>query len=172
MTEYIKLDPVIKSIEDEIIEYLVESPIFIGEDIKLRKIRAYFITRKDLTQTEIQQLTHYSAGTVSQALKEIVNRGYLEKIQRSSTSKIIYNMDSIELSFLTSFLEGLNEMEGWKEGIQEIKLDLEKNKEEFQDLNGYDALNEIITLFFNSFIIIKPIIDMLKSERDTLENKR
>ena len=48
MTENKKLDQEIQSIEEELIEYLVESPLFMGEDIILRNIRAYFRVLKAL----------------------------------------------------------------------------------------------------------------------------
>lgn len=165
------IDPEILKIEKEIVEYLVKSPLFMGEDLILSTIRAYFITRKELTQKEIQHLTNYSAGTVSQALKALINRGYLEKTRPSSTTKIIYRMDSIELSFLNSFLEGFGEIESWKKVIQELKSEMENNKEKLHELNGYEAISDIMNLFFNSVASIGFIIEMISQEKNKLEKE-
>ena len=66
-------------IEWEIVDFLVQSPLFVGQSEYMPVIKSYFITRRDLTQKDIKELTGYSTGVISQALNELVKMGFVEK---------------------------------------------------------------------------------------------
>ena len=67
-----KFDPEIKKIENEIIKTLLNYTIFSVRGEITSTILFYFITRKNLTQFELQNLTGFSAGKISQELNEFL----------------------------------------------------------------------------------------------------
>ena len=54
--------------EQEIIDFILNSVLFVIEEMKYQPIIAYLITRKELTQTELQNLTGLSSGLISEGL--------------------------------------------------------------------------------------------------------
>ena len=161
--------PEIKEIENEIVQFLSTSPIFIGQNPLLKKIKAYFATRKNLTQSQLQELTGYSSGAISQALKDLVNTGYIQKSRTSSTGEITYSMESIILAYLTAHVDAIKISMKLGADIEKIKKDLESNKEDLEKLNGYDVLYKWVEMFLG--IIADPmqkelVIQMEKQKLD------
>ena len=162
----------INDIEDEIVQFLSTSPIFIGQNPLLKKIKAYFATRRDLTQSQLQELTGYSSGAISQALKELVKTRYIQKSRTSSTGEITYSMRSIILAYLTAHLDAIKISMKMGEELEMIKADLEKNKRELEVLNGYDVLCKWVDNFLE--IIADPtqkeLVSRLENQKTALEN--
>ena len=165
--------PEIKEIENEIVNFLSTSPIFIGQNPLLKKIKAYFATRKDLTQSQLQELTGYSSGAISQALKELVKTGYIQKSRTSSTGEITYSMESITLAYLTAHMDAIKVSMRLGEDLRMIKADLEYNGKELEELNGYDVLCKWVDMFLD--IIADPkqkeLVSKMEKQKAALENK-
>ena len=173
MTKNELFAPEIKEIENEIVQFLSTSPIFIGQNPLLKKIKAYFATRRDLTQSQLQELTGYSSGAISQALKELVKAGYILKSRTSSTGEITYSMKSIILAYLTAHVDAIKVSMRMGEDIEIIKVDLEDNKSELEDLNGYDILCKWVDNFLE--IIADPtqkeLVSQMEKKMTALEKK-
>ena len=166
-------DPEIKEIEDEIVKFLSTSPLFVGHNLLLKKVRAYFATRRALTQSQLQELTGYSSGAISQALKELVNTGYILKSRTSSTGEITYSMESVILAYLTAHLDAIKISMKMGEDIEMMKADLENNSSELRVLNGYDVLCKWVGIFLD--VIAEPtqqeLVNRLENQKITLENR-
>jgi DNA-binding transcriptional regulator GbsR (MarR family) len=158
-------------IEKDIVEFLVNSPLFVGQSEYMPTIKSYFITRRDLTQKDMKDLTGYSTGVISQALRELVEIGFIEKANVSKMGKITYSMSSIVTSFLNFYLDGFKQYDAWKEELEEIMADLEKKKEKLKELRGFDVVYKYMNLFLGTFAIIQPIVDMIKNQKIELEHK-
>lgn len=162
MTEV--FDSEIKKIEDEIIEYLLNSAVFAARGKITSKILFYFITRKNLSQIELQRLTGYSAGKISQELNDFVE---LDLVKISKKSKPwIYSMKSIVTEMFSRGINLLKINLRWEPQFLEIKKELEDNQAELQKLNGYDKvkdfLEENLTRFAGFKIVLKLWEDLKK----------
>lgn len=151
--------PEIKAVENRIIEFLSTSPLFMGQNPLLTKIKAYFATRKDLTQAELQELTGYSSGAISQALKELVNEGFIIKERSESKGKITYSMRSVELAYIRAHVEGLKQTLHLGEDLIKIKSDLDEDKEELREENGFKAIYKWAEIFWD--FLVDPSITRL-----------
>ncbi len=165
--------PEIKEIESDIVQFLSTSSIFIGQNPLLKKIKAYFATRKDLTQSQLQELTGYSSGAISQALKELVNTGYIQKSRTSSTGEITYSMESIILAYLTAHVDAIKVSMRLGEDLEMIKAEFENNKKDLEELNGYNVLSKWVDIFLD--IIADPkqkeLVSQMEKQKAALENK-
>jgi len=149
----------------------VNSPLFVGQSEYMPTIKSYFITRRDLTQKGIKELTGYSTGVISQALNELLEMGFIEKSHVSKMGKITYSMRSVVLSFINFYLDGFKEYDGWKEEIEEMMAGLENNKERLRGLRGFDVIYKYVSLFLSSFAIIQPIMEIIKDQKAKFEAK-
>ncbi len=151
--------PEIKTIENRMIKFLCKSPLFMGQNPLLTKIKAFFATRKDLTQAELQKLTGYSSGAISQALKTLVDEGFIKKERSESRGKITYSMRSVELAYIRANVEGLKQTLLLGEDLIKIKSDLDEDKEELQDENGFKAIYKWAEIFWD--FLVDPSITKL-----------
>ena len=110
MSDNTSLDPDLQKIEDEVIEFLMTSPLFMGEKPIFLTIKSYFITRESLTQKELKKLTGYSSGAISQELNRLVEKGMIEVSKISSSGEKTYQMKSIVISFLNYYLNYFKEI--------------------------------------------------------------
>ncbi len=165
MKKFNKVSADVKRIEQEIVNFLVESPIFIGRIPKSIVIKAYFVTRKSLTQKTLKKLTGYSSGTISQELRNMIKQGIIEKSQVSSSGEITYTMNSIRLGLINSNINTINETAIYMENILlGIKSELEKQKKELEELRGFQEIYKIVNLFLYSVGFSKSLLGLLEEE--------
>ncbi|UYP44333.1 hypothetical protein NEF87_000618 [Candidatus Lokiarchaeum ossiferum] len=95
------LSPKILELEQEIINMQLNSTLLDEDKPIYSTILAYFITRRSLTQANLQELTQFSSGIISQNLKILIDRGFITKLPKAqkSTRQNIYIMQSILYSF-------------------------------------------------------------------------
>ena len=144
MFELEHFDREIKKIEDEIIEYLMKSSLGKSRDPFTAKILFYFLTRRDLTQRVLKELTGFSGGKISQVVNDLVKLGMVDIVNRSSSGEITYSMDSIQSE---NFRRGNNLIKtslSWEDKLKAIKKELRRDKEVLQDLTGYDKIKKVI----------------------------
>ncbi|MFX0036771.1 MAG: hypothetical protein ACFE9I_14170 [Candidatus Hermodarchaeota archaeon] len=145
--------PNINRIENELIQFMSSSPIFFTKDPFINIIRAYFITRKSLTQREIQKLTNLSSGKISQVLKVLQKWELIEKTNVSSTGEYTYTMESIEDAFLRYFNIIMGDILKWEEHLKEMRIKLEKGGEGIKKLKGYEKIRKLLDLFLKAIKI-------------------
>jgi len=165
------MDPEIKKIEAGIIDFLVNTPLFMGEKLIFSTLKAYFITRETLTQKDLREITGYSSGAISQELQKLLERGLIEITNVSTTGKKTYSMKSILKSLLNFYLSQFEDISKWNKTIDAIKLDLDENKDELIELNGYDTIYRWITLFQSALPLTTMVFTLMEEEIKTLEKK-
>ena len=114
-----KFDPEIKKIEDEIIESLLKYTIFSVRSEITSKIIFYFVTRKDLTQSELQYLTGISAGKISQELNNLMEFNLI-KISKKS-KPWVYSMESVVVETFSRAISLVRTNLKWETKFLEIK---------------------------------------------------
>ncbi|MBN1801076.1 MAG: hypothetical protein JW891_06175 [Candidatus Lokiarchaeota archaeon] len=169
--ELISFDPKIEEIEKEIVSLLLNSVISLGRDQIASKILLYFLTRKNLTQKKIKQLTGFSSGKISQVVNRFVEMDLVHVIKKSSKGEIIYSIPSIELEMFTRGINLVKSNLKWEEELLEMRQDLENNKTELQKLNGYDMIRSNIQENLNRFGEYKKLLNIWeKLKKKHLEN--
>jgi hypothetical protein len=164
------LAPEIKKIEDEIIKELMNYTIFSIRGEITSKILFYFITRKNLTQYELQKLTGFSAGKISQELNNFLE---FDLIRISKKSKPwIYSMDSVVVETLSRSINLLRTNLKWESKFLEMKLDLEENVKELKNLNGYDKIKDFLDVNLNRFVGFKGILKLWEDLKAKYKDKK
>lgn len=164
MEESEKFSPTLIKIEEKIIQFLSNSPLFFTKDQFVNQIRSYFITRKNLTQKKIQKITNLSPGKISQVLKTLMKWGLIEKSDVSSTGEYTYSMESIDKALTNYFNTLTEEMEKKISPLEELKNKLDNGGEEIKNLRGYNRINYLIPLFLNAIKINNEIMKEFKIE--------
>lgn len=162
-------DPEIIKIENEIIEKLSTYTVFSVRGEITSKILFYFITRKDLTQSKLRDLTNFSAGKISQELNNLLEFNLI-KITKDS-KPWIYTMESVVAETFSRAISLLKTNIKWEEKFLEIKKDLEDNREELQKLNGYDKVKDFLELNLLRFAGYKSIIKLWEDLKKKYENE-
>ena len=134
----------VEDIEEELIEALVQTPGFMVKNEEYTRILSYLILRKSLTQSELRKLTGHSAGYISEALNHLIEEELVEKVKIPRIRKPYYQVESIPLSYLKRFQKRLKLFEKWKPELQEGIKEFEENKEELENLNGYERVKEML----------------------------
>ncbi len=163
-----QFDPEVKKIENEIIETLLKYTVFSIRGEITSKILFYFITRKDLTQSELQYLTGFSAGKISQELNNFLEFNLI-KISKKS-KPWIYTMESVVAETISRAISLLKTNLKWEPKFLEIKKELEDNREELQKLNGYDEVKDFLEVNLMRFSGFKKIIKLWEDLKKKYEN--
>ncbi len=159
------LDSEIKEIEDQIIQFLVTN-LFYRYTHYSATILAYFLTRKGLTQKNLQKLTGFSAGKISEELNRFIKIGYIER-KKSNKGPYIYKMPEIGQFFRNIFFGVKQKMVKWEKRIKGIQDELKAEQKDLRNLNGYDKITEAINLFVPIFDIYHTFMEQL----DDIEKK-
>ncbi|MFX1237232.1 MAG: hypothetical protein ACFFAS_14970 [Promethearchaeota archaeon] len=147
-------------IEKDIIDLLFNSVISLGRDKFSAKILLYFLTRRELTQKMIQELTGFSAGKISQELNLFVDMGLISIVNKSPRGEIIYSIPSIEVELFTRGINIFKSNLRWEHKFLEIYEELKENREEFQKLNGYKKIMANIQENLGRFGEYKKILNL------------
>ncbi|MFW9999543.1 MAG: hypothetical protein ACFE88_05450 [Candidatus Hermodarchaeota archaeon] len=162
-------DSEIKKIESEVINKLLNYIIFSIRGEITSKILFYFITRKDLTQSKIQDLTGFSAGKISQELNNFLEFNLI-KISKNS-KPWVYSMESVVAETFSRAINLLKTNVKWEAKFLEMKKDLEDNKEKLQKLNGYNEVKDFIELNLMRFAGYKAIIKLWEELKNKYEKE-
>lgn len=154
--------PTLLKIEQKIIQFLSSSPIFFTKDQFVNQIRSYFITRKNLTQKNIQKITNLSPGKISQVVKTLIMWGLIEKIDVSNTGEYTYSMESIDQAFINYFNTLTKELEKLIIPLEELKNELDNGGDKVKNLGGYDKISYLIPLFLEAIKVNIEIMEGFK----------
>jgi len=157
----IKFDSEVYLIEDEILNQLIASPMFSSRDIMFIRILGFFITRKYLTQSRLQRITGLSAGKISKEVNLLLKNGLIEKVNVSDKGKITYGAKSAGIILLKFSRSVINRMVKWDEDLQKMRLELEDNRNNLENLNGYSRIYNINNYLLNLISKYKSFIDLV-----------
>jgi len=139
-------DPEIRQIEQEIVEFFAEkTPEYTGRHPIIATVMAYFYTRRNLTQRDLQNLTGFSAGTISKSVRQLVDMNVITKEIIPGTHMHIYKMEKLPFSSARYFLRTEKLLEELEKELKEMKDTLDTHAEEMQNLKGYQKIYTIIT---------------------------
>ncbi|TFG03528.1 MAG: MarR family transcriptional regulator [Promethearchaeota archaeon] len=165
------LDPNMKLIENDIIEFFTHTPMFFGKQEIFSSIFVYFITRKTLTQKKIRKLTGLSAGKVSQEINKFLELGVIEIMDKAESGQLTYQMSSIASSFMEISHNVLSEYIKWKKKVEEIHEEMLEKKEDLINQNGFDEILKLVNLFLNIMPIYEKIYEKVKQIRKSIQNE-
>jgi len=163
-----KFDPEIIKIEDEIIETLLKFTIFSVRGEITSKIIFYFVTRKDLTQSELHNLTSVSSGKISQELNNLMEFNLI-KISKKS-KPWVYSMESVVAETFSRAINLLKSNLKWETKFLDIKREMEDDKENLIKLQGYNEVKEFLEVNLMRFSGFKKIIKLWEDLKKKYEN--
>ncbi len=125
---------------NEIIAAFFNLTLFYDQKKSLSEILCHFIEHKKLTQKELCSLTSYSAGTISQGLKFLVNNSLIKEINTRRGAQKEYFVISISDYFIQRNIIITKAILGQKLIYEKIKEELDTNIGELSYLKGYNEL--------------------------------
>ena len=144
----------LKAIEQELINLILNSELFIIEEIKYHPIIAYLITRKRLTQLELQKLTSLSTGLISEGLKYLKKERYIEIQKLQGDRQRRYILKSIGYFNFFKFYKRFRNIVHNKYKLVHILDELKKRKDELGEINGYNIIKKRVEEFLEQFKVI------------------
>ena len=154
----ITFDPDIYLIEDDILNQISASSMFSSRDPMFIRIFGYFITRKYLTQKTLQRITGLSTGKISEEVNILLKNGLIEKVDVSDKGKITYGVESAGILLLKFSKSIINKMVKWEGKLEEMKLELDKYRQNLENLEGYSRIRNINDFLLKSIYNYKRFI--------------
>ena len=164
-------DPEVYIIEDDIITHFLISPLFTGRDPLFVRLLILFMTRKELTQITLRNITGMSAGRISQEVNHLLEMDLIEIAETSKQGKITYHAKSAGIAFLSLTKHIIGRLLKWEESLTEMKKELVDNQAEFGNLNGYKRLREFTEVILKLIFNYKRATDTLDKAIDSLKNE-
>ena len=137
----IRFDEEVHLIESDIINHLLASPMFSNRDPMFIKILGYFMTRKYLTQETLNEITGLSSGKISEEVNQLLENKLIYREEISPKGKITYGADSLILIRLSRHI--INRITKWEKELEIMKLELENNKSELENLEAFAQIYKI-----------------------------
>ena len=157
----ISFDPEIYLIEDDMLNQLINSPMFSSRDPMFVRILGYFITRKYLTQTRLQRVTGLSAGKISEDVNLLLEDELIEKSEISTKGKITYGAESAGKLLLKFSRVVINRMARWDEDLVKMRIELENKRNNLGELNGYTRIYKICEFLLQTISKYKIFIEKI-----------
>ena len=161
----------IEHLEQDLIAFISEFPLFVFEEMKYQPIIAFLITREKLTQSELQELTGLSSGLISEGLNYLKNNRYItvEKIKGIRQRK--YTLPSIGYFNMFKFYNRFQDIANQKQKLDDILKEIDDKKEELQDLDGYDLVKKRTHEFLKSLEIVDKAVILFSDAKNDFKTK-
>ena len=141
----------IKEYEQTLIDFVLDSGRAKSVDPNLQLILGYIGIHKELTQKQLKDLTHLSAGTISKKLKDILALGVIRKEKIPKTNEYLYiNAPEAYGDTADATLEEFME-------INEFLKKKNKEIEKYKDKKGAEFLSERIKSLTKTFETVQNI---------------
>lgn len=168
---YEKFDSKLLSIENDIIDFIIDSDIFSEYRIEKKSINsilAYFITRDSLTYDKLQKLTGYSAGTISQGLNLLEGIELIKKSSELRSKKYSYKIESFLETFLNFLSKSRQDRLRWKPTIINIIKELDKDMLQLIEQIGYFKIYMLALHTLRIFPVYEKQIDLIEKAKERL----
>ena len=134
-------------LESIIIRHFSDPSSRFGRKEKVSAVLAQFYLRPELTHKELQDLTGYSAGAISQALQYLMDKKAITEYKPMGRGPHIYKIKNMA-QFLAGTFTSIAELYlANKKVFEEIKEGLNEFPKEFQDILLYKGVKEYSDLF-------------------------
>ena len=158
-------DPEIHQIEQEIVEFFAETdPEYSGRHPIIVTVMACFYIRRNLTQRDLQNLTGFSAGTISKSVRQLLDINMINKEVIPGTHEHIYKMEELPFMSARIFLRTIKLLEELQEELKKTKETLDTNAKEMQNLNGYQRIYTITTQLLRIISPSQMIVTLIEKE--------
>ncbi|MHA2180972.1 MAG: hypothetical protein ACXAAH_06080 [Promethearchaeota archaeon] len=151
-----QFDPEVQQIENEIIQEVLKYNIFTIRGEITSKILLYFITRKNLSQSDLQKLTGFSAGKISQVLNNFLTFNLISISKKSKPW--IYTMESVVAETFERSITLLKTNLTWESKFLKMKEDIVIRQDDLKKLNGFDKVRAFLDSNLMRFTGFKSII--------------
>jgi DNA-binding transcriptional regulator GbsR (MarR family) len=140
------VDPEIRRIEQEIVGFFAEkTPEYTGRHPIVSAVMAYFYIRRSLTQQDLRRLTGFSAGAISNAVRQLVDINMISREMIPGTHTHRYKMETLPFRSPSYFLQTKQNLEKIHNELKDLKDALDTNRVEMQNIEGYQRVHAVVT---------------------------
>ena len=157
MKKKYNFSPEVYKIEEELIQYFSNAPMFQSKTPLFIKVFSYFTTRQFLTQEDLKRITGLSSGSISEIIHDLLDDDLIEVYNTSKSGKITYNSGSAGRMLLTLTINILRSTSKWEKPMIELKEEFNNNRDELKDLEGFDELENLFEIFIPLFSLYKEL---------------
>ncbi len=154
----------IHEIERNIIDFFSKITLLQTSKYSFSKLLGILFTHESLTQKQLQTLTGFSAGTVSQDLKLMENMGLIIR-SNTKSARIIYQLAPASTMLIKFTKDKTNTVLKWKPILEEMKQELDDNFNELGVLKGFDTIYTVISQIQRVFPIYEQLSNFLKNKQ-------
>jgi DNA-binding transcriptional regulator GbsR (MarR family) len=138
--------PQIRAIELEIVKFYTETiPKFNQRNPILSAITAYFLVRRKLTQSELQQLSGYSAGMVSECIRDLLEMKMITKETLPKSHTHQYIMKEVPYTSINLLLSMETQFDQVYQDLKSLQLKAESLSEFTKKTPKYSHINSILS---------------------------
>ncbi len=162
----------IKKIEEEIVHFIQNNPLFMIEEVKYLPIFSYFLTRKRLTQSQLQKLTGLSSGTISEGIGYFLRKKYIELDKIKGIRKRFYVMPSIGYTNYLKQYQRFKLIKELKDKIEQLCQEMTKRETELIELNGFEIILQWIKEALKIFAFVETGIKIFEKALNHFEPQK
>nr|MDO8133549.1 hypothetical protein [Candidatus Njordarchaeum guaymaensis] len=166
----------LKEYEKKVISLLVRSGQMKTTSARFATVYAYFLTRRQLTQTQLQELTSFSSGTTSQIVNQLLSFGVLLRNNIPGSHEKQYELVGMGSVLVGSVLRKLQaNVNEYRNLVATATAELETIKAKiaaFHEKSGDDSISQLATCaiperlrrletFVSEFSAIVPMLDRI-----------
>jgi DNA-binding transcriptional regulator GbsR (MarR family) len=172
MSSTIEFDLEIRQIEQEITKFFTEKASeYTARHPIVSAVIAYFYIRRSLTQRELQKLTGFSAGAISNAVRQLVDMNMISREMIPGTHMHIYKMETLPFKSPKYFLQTEKTLEKRHKELKEIKTTLDAQGDEMRNLEGYPKVYAVVTHLLEQISSVPRFMALIEEEMDKFIEK-
>ena len=155
----------IRDYEKTLIKFFVDIGKNKDTPAKVQEILGYLIIHNKLSQSNLQELTGYSTGTISTTLGNLIALGVVKKERIASSNKYLYSM----IGDLPQIFERSSEVSIDQFTIISKYIETKLNElQNFRDREGYNTLHTQINVLLKGY---KKVMKIVPSMTKVLSDK-
>jgi len=152
----------VRKIEKEIVDYLIQSPLYSTRNEITSRILLYIIFRKEISQNILKNLTGYSSGKISEELNNLVDSGMIIRKKIPGIRKKVYTFESVDQISTTRVKNIITALLKWEGELDKMKNEMETNRSKLEKMNGYSNILKVIDFYLPAIKLYEKFADSLK----------
>jgi DNA-binding transcriptional regulator GbsR (MarR family) len=164
-----EFNPEIRRIEQEIVGFFAEKALkYTGRHPIVSTVMAYFYIRRSLTQRDLRNLTGFSAGAISKAVRQLVDMNMITREVIPGTHTHMYRMETLPFRSPSYFLQTENTLEKLHKELKEMKDTLDAHRGEMRRLEGYQRVYDVVSQLLGLIASVPRFMALIEKELDAL----
>jgi DNA-binding transcriptional regulator GbsR (MarR family) len=132
-----------RTIEQKLVEIISEFGYLKGRSDKTSTVMAYIYIRQEATQQLLRELTGYSLGTISTALQDLEQAGFVSKHASPNSRGYIYSLAGTFTQIMSQSMTGFQDyLSQTRSFLEEIETKL--NKKHLSEKQGYNSIRRFL----------------------------